>query len=484
MKLAAWMLLASQAALLQAVTVTGSVTNAITHEPLAGVKVILFEPGDIHETATDAGGMFRIENVKTCCRLLFDKDGFEPVGPRRLQFESATDPAPVRLTMLPWPILRGRVVNADRHPIAAAKVEAFHRFWGHETATTTTDGGFVFNHINPGEYTLQATSASPESAGATELAPTWFPNATERANAGTVMLRAGDDLPGFEIVVQRVPVFQVSGRVLDEHGDPVVGAQLQVPLTGTKSTSEESGVFHLRSVRPGSDLLRAEFRRDDIRLRGLVQLIVHDHDVDNVTVRISPPVAFSGAVDLDGAQSPVEGQAFLEPVDDNGFSAQTKIERTEIHFKDVYPGCYRLDVQISTGFAHTMYLDSVRLGDRDITAEPFDVVPGMLPFHVIVKTGGGRVRGTVEDGAGGIAVLVPQDERQRKSSMIATSFFTGAQFSIENVRPGDYYAFVVRNIFNHSDMLDPASARPFLAAAEKVRVEDTRTATVTLKYPK
>jgi hypothetical protein len=34
-------------------------------------------------------------------------------------------------------------------------------------------------------------------------------------------------------------------------------------------------------------------------------------------------------------------------------------------------------VSISTGFAHAMYLDSVRLGERDITMDEFEIAPAL-----------------------------------------------------------------------------------------------------------
>jgi hypothetical protein len=43
-------------------------------------------------------------------------------------------------------------------------------------------------------------------------------------------------------------------------------------------------------------------------------------------------------------------------------------------------------VQVSTGFSNTMYLDSGWTGERDITMEEFDVVPGILPFRVASRS--------------------------------------------------------------------------------------------------
>ena len=172
----------------------------------------------------------------------------------------------------------------------------------------------------------------------------------------------------------------------------------------------------------------------------------------------------------------MEGSALLEPVDGNGSPARAAVEASGIHFDTVYAGRYHLQLQVNNGFAHTMYLDSVRLGERDITVEAFEVVPGIPPFRVVLKTGGGRVRGTVKDGIGGIAVLVPRDERPRVH--MALSFFTADYFEVDNLRPGDYHAFATSGTFNRGQMRDPSYARALLAGAPAVRVEENGTATV------
>jgi hypothetical protein len=130
------------------------------------------------------------------------------------------------------------------------------------------------------------------------------------------------------------------------------------------------------------------------------------------------------------------------------------------------------------------YLDAVKLGERDVTLEWIDVAPGMLPFRAVLKSGGGQVRGTVENGDGGIVALVPQDERLRFGPFVVAAFFSGAAFSVEHVRPGDYYAFALQGDFNLGQMQDPAYAGPRLAGAARVRVEEGSPATATLVYAK
>ena len=320
-KLAVWLWLAPTL-VAQNVTVTGTVRNAITHEPIPGVTIRVFGSNDARETLTDANGAFRVEGVQGgCCRVLFDKDGFEDA---RLQFRAGTDPAPLNLTMLPWPTLRGRVLDAERQPIGRSTVQAVSVSWGEKTTTAGNDGDFVF-HIPPGQYVLYATPATPHAAGSTELAPTYYPDKTERRDAETLVLKAGNDLSGYDIEVRRVPVFHVAGRVVDDRGEGAAGAALQLSRAGTKTTADQDGNFELARVRPGNDLLQADWQYGNMALRGLAPVTVANHDIENVTVRLAAPIVISGTVELDGKPAQVEGAAFLEPVGDNGTPARAAV---------------------------------------------------------------------------------------------------------------------------------------------------------------
>ena len=130
------------------------------------------------------------------------------------------------------------------------------------------------------------------------------------------------------------------------------------------------------------------------------------------------------------------------------------------------------------------YLESVRQGERDITLDELEVVPGMMPFRVVLRTGGGRLRGTVENGNGGLVVLVPQEEQLRFRPFIVVAFFEGGTFALDNTRPGTYFAFALRGSFNADEMRNPAYARAYLDGAATVRLERDSTATMILHYVK
>ena len=159
---------------------------------------------------------------------------------------------------------------------------------------------------------------------------------------------SGDYLSGYDIVVRRALVFHVAGRVVDERGEPAAGAVLQMPSARERVTADQDGKFEWARVRPGDAVAQADWRRGDASLRGFAPVTVQDHDIENITVRVAPPVVVSGAAELDGKPAQIEGAASLEPVDGYGSRARASFGASGIHFDAVYPGRYRLQVQVHT----------------------------------------------------------------------------------------------------------------------------------------
>lgn len=171
-------------------------------------------------------------------------------------------------------------------------------------------------------------------------------------------------------------------------------------------------------MRPGEGALRADWQRGDVKLRGFAKVAVGGHDIENLTVQVAPPVAVPGEIELDGQPGHrCEGEVILAPVDGQGERAHTDFSENGIRFERVYPGRYRLIV-LPGWISGRHYLESVRLGERDITLDELEVVPGMMPFRVVLRTrwtparhGGERERRARGAGAAGETVAVPAIHR-------------------------------------------------------------------------
>jgi carboxypeptidase family protein len=217
-------------------TVQGTVANSATHTGLGGVAVTLWTQQGVHYNATtDDNGAYQISGMKPGRYFSrFEKNGFVEVpheGP------SANSPLPVgaggtpiRLDteLVPLATVRGRVVDPEGRPAADVEV-GLDRF---NTVTTGADGQFVLHDQRPGSYTLlarpKATRAVTREQQRTEIVPTFYPSAADRAQAGAVVVRGGDDLSGFEIRLRTSVVYRVRGVVLQPDGKPLARADVRL----------------------------------------------------------------------------------------------------------------------------------------------------------------------------------------------------------------------------------------------------------------
>jgi hypothetical protein len=473
-------------------TISGTVINGVTHEPVSGasVTVILGQRlfGRGNDVRTDASGAFRLENVPPGDHLvLASHEGFEPPPFVRtaVRVEQGKDAGPLHLTMMPFPSLTGRVLDRDHRPVAKVAVSAIPSHgstpW---PVTTDSEGRFSFKSLPPSRYTLLANPL--ETNKDSGLAPAYYPNATERADSPRITVNPGPDLTGYDIVLPGGPVFRVSGRVVDEDGKPAPRATVRVrnaDVLFARVTCDAEGAFAFENIPAMSGRLSAQWKRGDSELQGYSVMHI-GHELENVVVRVAPPVALTGTVELDGKPLPQgPGFAVLEPVDGMAQRVQSTATERGFRFDDAYAGRYRL-VFYPGGGSRSGYLDSILVGEQAVTTQPFDLAPGTPPVRVILKSGGGQVRGTVEDSEAELmTVLVPREERLRYLPFIVQSLAQGGRFQFEDVRPGDYYALTLQGLVWLMDLQDPAFLGPLLPRASAVHVDSGATATVKLKAP-
>ena len=154
--------------------------------------------------------------------------------------------------------------------------------------------------------------------------------------------------------------------------------------------------------------------------------------------------------------------------------------RSESGFRfDAYPGRYML--QSIVGGGPSLYLDSVLLGDRDITMQESEVTPAMPPFTVVLRSRGGTVTVTVnQHDVPGMVMLIPQEGRLRWEPFLRRSMQSaGGRWAFSNV-PGDYYTLAIAGILRPEDAQDPALLEALLPRAATIRVERGSTVTLAL----
>ena len=169
----------------------------------------------------------------------------------------------------------------------------------------------------------------------------------------------------------------------------------------------------------------------------------------------------------------------LQPVGGQGKAELAFHEQDgSVHFKKVQPGNY---VIFPLGFMPGYYLESVKMGDRDVFGKPVDLSDGSVPFRVVYKPNAGRVRGTVEKGWGRTVVLLPQDESMLNGQFIRTAKCDAqGRYEVGSLKPGEYYAFAFDRV-DHDALTDVAFVRNLRLSAVAVHVEAGKSTDLEMK---
>ena len=157
-------------------------------------------------------------------------------------------------------VFRGRVVAADSNqPLRNATVIAFSDTLRLTWATlTNADGRYEMNNLPAGQYAVSATKVNY----------TWVARGSDRTMGIGAPIRVADGqaVEGLDLQLQRAGV--LTGRILDEFNEPVVGARVSVVrfqsvqgqrrLTPGRSTmTNDIGEFRLFGLLPGEWYLSA-----------------------------------------------------------------------------------------------------------------------------------------------------------------------------------------------------------------------------------
>ncbi len=467
-------------------TVTGTVRNGVTREPLSGVTIAFQKPPAAGQTArTDATGTFRAVLPPGDYAMLVLQPGFElpDLNTLRVHVEDGRDPAPLEIALLPYPKLSGRVLDPERNPVAGISVTVVP-FRGSTLSPAITDkqGRFTFHAVSPGEYALLA---NPLEAGGSEFAPTYFPHTGGRLGAEHVVAKAGADLDGYDIVLRGGPFFKLSGALTDDTGHPASGATVRLETSDAtygSAVADANGAFELDHVPEVDARLHAVWKHGGVELRGFAAVTVTRHDVEGLRVQLAAPLRVTGSIEVDGETISPGAGVYLQlmAVDGSGAHIAGISDESGFRFEDVYPGRYMLVTILGSG--GRLYLDSVEQGGRDVTMQPFEAAPGMLPMKIVLRTDGGRVQGTLEDAAAGAVVLIPAEPRLRLVPFVRDATTGGGgRFEFTMVRPGDYYAVALRGLVRRANLEDVDYLAALVPQGTAVHVERKETVMLDLK---
>jgi hypothetical protein len=493
-------------------SVSGRVIVSGTAEPIAEADVAIVTPDGVLETTTDANGRFDVSNVPAGRQtVVIRADGFfidsaTPNTPFAARAEvpvtvtaGATPVAILNVSMVRGGTISGKVVDPSGNPMPFARVQALRPEVGTLNSGVIPDfgnrmtddrGEYRMFFVPPGEYVIRAqvrevlvSPVSTRPGEAQRLVSTLFPNTTDVAQAGKVIVKSGEEIRGIDISVQMQVVtlqppapkptggVKISGLVIDG-AQPWVGtaalllgseAEPGAPqvVVGSVIVGGTPGAFEIPSVPPGNyDLFARMFAPNgspspdgSVQAWGRTTVEVRDQNVENVRVTIRPSMDVPGVVKIDGKFAP-EGGTLKIGLSPTGAASRLGnyrgiLDRTQspdANGKVTIPRAAEGNYQVFVEGADNLFIVDVRQGDASILTHGIDVLNATpAPFEVLLSSNGGTVEGVVshtdKSPMGGATVLLVPADRQLLSQYKTATAGADGNYVFRGVRPGDYKVF-------------------------------------------
>lgn len=318
---------------------TGRITGRVIStegRPLRGAQVYAMSAAlrRSSSTRTDADGRFEVKNLPPAeFTVMASKPGYVGMyyGAKR---GGGAAGRPVRLAdgqtvekidfQLPRACaITGRVLDEYGEPAGEAGIEPMkavviggrRRLMTVDFGNQTDDlGQFRVFGLDPGDYFVRATLRGPYGAVSEERSaypPTFYPGVTVLADALRVACRAGQETPGVQMALAKVPTASVSGTILDSQGRPGVASVMLMSTdevamgSVTSAMVRPDGKFTLSNVVAGTYKLVAMSQASSARTmasRDVATAEVHvgGQDVAGLVLQLAPGATVHGKVVADG----------------------------------------------------------------------------------------------------------------------------------------------------------------------------------------
>src|SRR3954470_6895599 len=272
----------------------------------------------------------------------------------------------------------GTVVTLSAgEPIADASVELFEATLPDGRTSTTTDhqGRFQFTHLAPGRYTVGAVK-------------TGFVNVVfgqrHYGRGGRAVALGAADRRDIRLQLPRPSV--ITGRIVDEHGSPAMGASVRALRLSLAygyrransysfDTTNNNGVFRIQSLTPGDYAVCAATRQTAILNEGQRLRLEIDRQRHSAAYVLGPEgVAMQKRVAPELAQLEAGLPRYLPPV--RGYAPMCYPGSTSpLSMITVGPEEERTGVNMQFALTRLVRIDGVVTG---MPADHFDLNPIML----------------------------------------------------------------------------------------------------------
>jgi hypothetical protein len=500
----------------QRVTVSGTVVNSETSEPIPGALVEMMR----FAMLTDDRGQFRFDGVPAMiAQISATKPGYfgpEDVGSWNPQLlDIANGMGPVTVKLVPEGIIFGQVLSTDGVPLDRIPIQLFRpviqegaRRWETRGAITDDEGHFRIAELLPGSYYVVAGPSRDIGVQVDAVTATkaqgygmaFYPSSPDMTWATPIIITPGKRMQ-IDFALSRAPFYRISGTVTG--ANPI---NLMVQLWSADGTAlgglqvnRQTGAFQSIGIPPGSYTLRAQVpvgvssNRPNARDWRIAQLVLNvNSDITNLHLVVAQAPAIQVNCRVVSASPQPQGEdyqpialRFLQ-VDQTGivnfgFGPRLELEgpqdQPRLVIRGGEPGRYSIEFDPNGDF----YVASATFGNTDLLRE--DLVIGDEPpagaIELVLHDGPGRLNVNVT-GVGaknGATVFLVSDEFPNVIQAVGSVPNGDAQFW--RLAPGSYHVFALDNAsdleYRRSGALDQ-----FLSSASSVTIGENQRASVTV----
>lgn len=505
-------------------SISGMVVKLAESEPLRKARVRL-QSADDHThsitVTTDAGGRFELKGLDPGrYKLTASRVGFvtyeygqrKPGDPgATLTLRPGQEMKDLVFRLIPSGVIAGRILDEDGEPLPEVNVSALREVYSEgkrnlsATARVETNdlGEYRLFGLPPGRYFVSAMyshwnqfggngeSEDPE-ASPQGYARMYYPGAPDAGRASAITVKAGEEIPSVEILMQQVLVYRIRGHVYNQiTHKPGTGINLLlIPKTTGREwnfidqrvlVEKADGSFEIPEVLPGSYVL-VGFWFDEGKIYSTrTRVDVGNADVEGLGVTIAPGTSVNGRIIWDGKPSLEKDELTVTPTPKDAgmdFAGPTPVnQNNSFTLKDVGDGTYTADVR---GESKDCYIKDEQYAGFSVLNEGFTVAGAAGAFlEITLSSHGARVQGAVADQDGlpasGVWVVLVPDAAHRSQRRLYKEQTTDqyGHFDLRGIAPGDYRLFswdeAERGAWEDPEFLKPFEEK---GAGEKVTVQE------------
>ncbi len=484
--------------------VQGTVTNAITHNPIG--RALVYSTDNRYATLTDSEGHFEFvlpggqSAAGSFSWLAARKPGFLDDAGERVRVEVSPG-ASVAISLLPEGIIQGRITFSATEPATGVTVQIFSRqvtegmprWVPRNTERTNSNGEFRFAELLPGAYKLvthewmdrETVVPGGQPYG---FPPVYYPGAGDFVSASAIQLTAGQTFHA-NISLVGQPYYSVKIPVVIP--EPNFVPNISVSPQGQRSPGYSLGYNREKQtiegqLPNGKYLVEAEIFGQNSSATGAVNLAVAGRPAEGAGMVLAPKISIpvnvkeeftatewnaTGTSSSRGKTFPtpklrVDLDIRAESADDfaqpqGGFRREpTGPNDNSMVLENLAPGRYWLRIH-----AHRGYVASATMGGVDLLREPLVVVPGasteiditlrddtaeiegtLLGISSGAPSGSSAASGLVDSGRwspSGYIYCVPSPDSSGQFLEISAS--RDGAFAYRMVTPGNYRVLAFKN---------------------------------------